>query len=57
VIEAVEAELKPIRERAREFEQDTSLVRRIIHDGNEKAREVARQTLQEVRQAMGLEYR
>jgi tryptophanyl-tRNA synthetase len=32
-------------------------VRKIIHEGSEKARDVARQTLQEVRQAMGLEYR
>ncbi len=57
VIEAIQAELEPIRERAREYEQDTGLVRKIIHEGCEKARDVARQTLQEVRQAMGLEYR
>jgi len=57
VIEAVKAELAPIHERAREYERDTGLVRKIIHEGSEKARDVARQTLQEVRQAMGLEYR
>jgi tryptophanyl-tRNA synthetase len=56
IIEAVLAELKPIQERAREYEQDMSLVRNIIHEGSEKAREVARQTLIEVRAAMGLEY-
>jgi len=57
VIEAVRAELEPIQERAREYEQDPGLVRNIINEGNEKARDVARQTMIEVRQAMGLEYR
>jgi len=57
IIEAVKAELAPIHERASEYERDTGLVRKIIHEGSEKARDVARQTLQEVRQAMGLEYR
>ncbi len=56
IIEAVLKELAPIRERASEFETDPSLVRKIISDGNEAARDVARQTLVEVRQAMGLKY-
>jgi tryptophanyl-tRNA synthetase len=56
IIEAVLAELAPIQERARQFEQDKGLVRNIIHEGCEKARDVARQTMQEVRQVMGLEY-
>ncbi len=57
VVEAVCAELEPIQERAREYEQDPGLVRNIINEGCEKARDVARQTMIEVRQAMGLEYR
>jgi tryptophanyl-tRNA synthetase len=56
VIDAVLAELAPIQERAIQFEQDKGLVRNIIHEGCEKARDMARQTLLEVRQAMGLEY-
>ena len=56
VIDAVLAELAPIQERAKQYEQDRDLVRNIIHEGNEKARDVAKQTMQEVRQAMGLEY-
>ncbi len=56
VIEAVLAELAPIQERAREYEEDKGLVRNIIHEGSEKARDVSRQTLIEVRAAMGLEY-
>ncbi|VAX13179.1 Tryptophanyl-tRNA synthetase [hydrothermal vent metagenome] len=57
VIDAVKAELAPIRERAQEYEQDRGLVRKIINEGCERARDVARQTMVEVRQAMGLEYR
>ncbi|NNF97424.1 MAG: tryptophan--tRNA ligase, partial [Halobacteria archaeon] len=57
IIDAIQAELAPIHERAQEYEKDLGLVRKIIHEGNEKARDVARQTLTEVRQVMGLEYR
>lgn len=57
VIEAVQAELAPIRERAKEFTENPSSVRAVINDGTEAAREVARETLDEVRQAMGLVYR
>lgn len=56
VIEAVQAELAPFRERAIEFEADHELVRNIINEGSERARDVARQTITEVRQVMGLEY-
>ena len=57
VIDAVLAELAPIRERAAQYEKDRSMVRSIISEGCDKARDVARQTLTEVRQAMGLDYR
>lgn len=57
LVDAVLEELKPIQERAREFEQDLGLVKNIINEGREHARDVARQTLNEVREAMGLEYR
>jgi len=56
VIEAVLAELAPIRERAQEYLGDPKLVRSIINEGNEAARDVARDTLEEVREAMGLAY-
>ncbi len=56
VIEAVLAELQPIQERAREYQQDPGRVRAIIHEGSENARDVARQTLADVREAMGLKY-
>jgi tryptophanyl-tRNA synthetase len=56
VIDAVLAELAPIQEKAKEYEEDRGLVKNIIHEGSEKARDVTRQTLAEVRAAMGLEY-
>jgi tryptophanyl-tRNA synthetase len=56
VIDALQTELKPIRERAEEFITQPQLVRNILSEGSERARDVARETLNEVRQAMGLSY-
>jgi tryptophanyl-tRNA synthetase len=53
----VVVEISAIRQRAQEFEENRDLVRGIIAEGNEKARDVARQTLEEVHQAMGMAYR
>lgn len=57
VIDVITAELDPIRERARQYESNPDLVRSVIVEGTEKARDMARDTLQDVRQAMGLNYR
>lgn len=57
VIDAILKEQTPIRERAREYQQDLETVKGIINDGCEAARDVARETLDEVREAMGLSYR
>ncbi|MFP4131091.1 tryptophan--tRNA ligase [Thiohalospira sp.] len=57
VIDGVLAELAPLRERAEGFESDPDLVRKIIHDGCEAARDAARDTMEEVRHAMGLTWR
>lgn len=57
VIEAVTAELAPIQERASDFESNPDAVRSILNEGAERAREAARDTLIEVRQVMGLQYR
>lgn len=56
VIDAVLAELKPIRERAEEYLADPTLVRNIIADGCEKAGKLANETLRDVREVMGLNY-
>lgn len=57
IIEAVQEEVIEIRERAKEYVQNKDLVRSIVLDGCEKAREHARQTLEDVRPAMGFDYR
>ncbi|MBA1148927.1 tryptophan--tRNA ligase [Ectothiorhodospiraceae bacterium WFHF3C12] len=57
VIDAVQAELAPIRQRGEEFEADPDAVRRIVAEGCESARSDARETMDEVRTAVGLEYR
>ncbi len=57
VIDAVLQELKPIQERAREFEAQPELVRNIIAEGVEAARDMAQSTMVEVRHAMCLNYR
>ncbi len=56
VIDQVLAELKPIQARAREYKEDMSTVKAIINEGAEAAREVARDTLEDVRKAMGIAY-
>ena len=56
VIEAINIELKPIREKAAELQAKPSVVKNVLAEGAEKARVVAQQTLQEVRAAMGLDY-
>ena len=57
VIQSVQDELKPIQERAMHYVENPDKIRSIIHEGCEKARAVARDTMDEVRQAMGLVYR
>ncbi|MDA0688357.1 MAG: tryptophan--tRNA ligase [Proteobacteria bacterium] len=54
VIDAVVAELEPIQGEAAQYEKDRDLVRSILVEGSEKARETAKETLAEVRSAMGL---
>ena len=56
VIDGILAEQAPMRERAQTYLDDPTLVRNIIADGNEKARTLARETMHDVRQAMGLNY-
>jgi tryptophanyl-tRNA synthetase len=54
VIDRVVEEITGIRKRAAEFEENPELVRSIAAEGAEKAREAARATLDDVRQAMSL---
>jgi tryptophanyl-tRNA synthetase len=57
VIDAVLKELAPIRERAQEIEANPEIVRAAVAQGCEAARTVARDTMDEVRQAVGLAQR
>jgi tryptophanyl-tRNA synthetase len=57
VIDAMIQELKPMRERAAPFEDDPTLIKNILADGCEKARDVAEETMRDVRDAMGLDYK
>jgi len=57
VIDGILREQAPMRERAQPFLDDLVLLREIIADGNSKARHLARETMRDVRQAMGLDYR
>jgi len=54
LIDKVVAEASAMRARAEEYEQNPELVRAILAEGSEKAREAARETLDEVRRAMHL---
>lgn len=56
VIEVVIKELKPIQERAAQYAEDPTLVKNIVAEGCEKARKLARETMRDVRDAMGLNY-
>ena len=56
VIEAIQRELAPMRERAQVYLDDPTLVKSIVADGCEKAKHLAAETMRDVREAMGLTY-
>ena len=57
VIESILKEQAPMRERAQRYLDDPVLVKNILADGSEKAGKLARETMRDVREAMGLAYR
>ena len=57
IIESVLTELEPIRNRGKELEQNPEEVRSIVANGCESARRTAKDTIEEVRAAMGISYR
>jgi tryptophanyl-tRNA synthetase len=56
LIVAIERVLAPMRERRAHFEQQPDLIEEILHQGNERMRAVARDTMASVHDAMGLNY-
>lgn len=57
LVESVLEEQQPMRERAQQYEENPDLVKTIVAEGCERARTIAKSTLEDVRQAMGLDYR
>ncbi len=56
LIDAVLEEQKIFLDRAKPYEEDPDLLRGIVADGSERARELARSTMRDVREVMGLDY-
>jgi len=56
VVDAILEEQRAILERARPYEENPNLVKSIVAEGCEVARDEAKATLEEVRRRMGLEY-
>ncbi|KXT76104.1 tryptophan--tRNA ligase [Streptococcus sp. DD12] len=56
LLDILDRELSPIRERRIEYAKDMGEVFRMLQKGSEKAREKAAQTLDEVKSAMGINY-
>ena len=52
----IQSELEPIRARRKEYEKDIPAVYEILKAGSEKARELAAQTLDEMKKAMKINY-
>ncbi len=56
IIDAINNELATMQERIAKYQSDPDLIRQIIFDGSERARNTARETMSEVREAMGISY-
>ncbi len=54
--ELLQEELKPIREKRKEYEKDKTYLYDILKEGSNKAREISSKTLEKVRNAIGLNY-
>ena len=56
MIDSIVAELMPMQERIKKYKSEPNLIQEIIFDGSERARSVAKETMKDVRDAMGLTY-
>jgi len=57
LVDCIKRETAEFKVRAKEFEDDPDLVRNIIAEGSDRARDIAKETMQNVREVMGLSYR
>ena len=56
LIDSINTEQQVMIERAQQFEEDPDLVQSIIREGSEQARLVARETLEEVKESIGISH-
>ncbi|MBV1776543.1 tryptophan--tRNA ligase [Burkholderiaceae bacterium DAT-1] len=56
LIDAIIAERRPMLERVAPYVDDAGMVKSIVADGCERARDLAQETMREVREVMGLDY-
>ncbi|MCD8221998.1 MAG: tryptophan--tRNA ligase [Clostridiales bacterium] len=56
LVNVLQSELEPIRQRRKEFEKDIPAVYRILEEGSKKAEKVAAQTLADVKRSMRINY-
>ena len=57
LIDSINTEQQVMIERAQQFEENPDLVQSIIQEGSEQARLVARETLEEVKESIGISHR
>ena len=57
LIDAINEEQAVYRARAQQFEEDPDLVSAILQEGSEKARAIARETMEDVKDAVGISHR
>ncbi len=57
LMDAINEEQEVIRSRAVQFEEDPDLVHAILQEGSDKARAIARETLDDVKEAIGIAHR
>ena len=56
IVDSIISELGPIQEEIAKYQSNPNLIQEIIFEGSERARSVARATMEEVRDAMGITY-
>jgi len=57
LMEAINEEQAVYRQRAEQFEEDPDLVQAILQEGSDKARAIARETMEDVKEAVGISHR
>ncbi|HBB53643.1 MAG TPA: tryptophan--tRNA ligase [Legionellales bacterium] len=56
LIDSIQKDLEPVQENIKDLQEDLSVVKHLVTEGSERAREEAQKTLVEVKEVMGLDY-